>query len=379
MTSCQICRIKRESHYYTFQNSTVSFNDAKSKCSELGGALAFNLNSRVYVKFKKCCSTRKQYWIGLVDNGNCRSPKKPYQWIGSTQCRNPRPLKIPRPPRFRSGCYVVTVILSRTNKKIPQAIRSSCNSEHAFICRLPWSGGSVVSTTASSISLSLAVVNSYTHMASTANSLNTPTAISTISASTTDASTSTAYTTATPLMTSTSTDVVSTPAVFSTDSSTSNLPNTGAIKIKTSIFIERKTNVFTKSPLESNKTASISLKSTKPSFSLFSTSQSKITTGLLKPRPNFYSTDKGFFTENFTEASSIGSSSAKPLNVIGSNPDSAIIGGILGSMVILLLGILICMSCRRNKKRKPSRIGFNFLFVPSETSKNFGNSNTRSG
>lgn len=135
MNSCSVCRTTQENDYFSFAENQTTFYDAKQQCISRGGTLAVNLTQEEYRLFKRCCASTMKYWIGLIDNNICRSSRKPYQWIGSTNCRSARPLQMIVEQRNPNQCQAVTITLDISNSELPLAARINCNSRKSYVCR----------------------------------------------------------------------------------------------------------------------------------------------------------------------------------------------------------------------------------------------------
>lgn len=346
MSSCSECRFRRQQRYYSFQNNKTSFDSAESHCDELGGTLAFNISRKIYNRLRQCCPEPMDYWVGLIDDGTCRNRKKPYQKPGSTSCFNARPLKVPRPKKNRSGCYAVTVSLNTSSRKIPNATRRECDSRHSFICQLPWS-----SRTTSTIN---------------------PPFTTNVESSTNHLTTSGSTTSSLSISTTKPTFTVST-STSSTAPATDSIVSTATVSTKTTTEARAKLSVTTSSSdnVINNSTSISSFTNSSERTFAETTKQASTTKASLQS----YTMTKSYFNGKVTEAFTTESTSSLPANAFQSNMDSAIIGGVLGSVVFLLLGILLLLYCCRSKKNKFTKSGFKPFFAKSEATS--GNSNTR--
>ena len=138
MTSCSICRVNKQSHYFAFAKNKTSFYDATNQCVLQGGTLAINITTEEYKKFKQCCASSMQYWIGLKYDSVCRNRREPYQWLNSTTCHNGSPLSILNKGRIENRCQAVTITLNLSKRQLPEANRVNCDTRQFYVCRFPW-------------------------------------------------------------------------------------------------------------------------------------------------------------------------------------------------------------------------------------------------
>ena len=122
MFSC-LCEIGR--YVYRLSTPRSSFNDASTACRNEGGRLAAFLNKSDYDKLNSCCSQKGEYWIGLVDRGDC-SADLPYRLDTTTSsCRNAAPLTITAQPN-NSGCQGVVILTAGSQQNLLIARETNC-------------------------------------------------------------------------------------------------------------------------------------------------------------------------------------------------------------------------------------------------------------
>ena len=143
--SCEIGR-----HVYRLSTTRSSFNGASTACGNDGGRLAVFWKESIYEELKSCCSQKGEYWIGLVDRGDC-PPNAPYRRDSTTSpCRNAAPLTVAAQPNT-SGCQGVVIVTAGSQRSLPMAREVQCAQSLKFICQNPLPPLTTAPTTKKSI------------------------------------------------------------------------------------------------------------------------------------------------------------------------------------------------------------------------------------
>ena len=141
------CTCEIRDNTYRFSTTSLSFERASTACRNEGGRLARFLTRPDYEKLNSCCSQRGEYWIDLVDRGNCQQ-NEPYRWGNTRACRNAAPLVVITQPN-NSGCQSVT-IRTGSQQVLPTARVIDCTQSQPFICQyLPPTTTTTATTTTS--------------------------------------------------------------------------------------------------------------------------------------------------------------------------------------------------------------------------------------
>ena len=130
MFSCS-CEIGQ--YIYRLSTTRSSFNGASTTCRNEGGRLARFLTRSDYKELNSCCSQKGEYWIGLVDRGDCPE-NAPYRWDTTSMCRSAAPLTFTAQPN-NSGCQGVTIITAGSQRNLPMARGENCDQSQQFICQ----------------------------------------------------------------------------------------------------------------------------------------------------------------------------------------------------------------------------------------------------
>ena len=93
-----------------------------------------NLQKPEYLELNHCCSQIDDYWIGLVDRGNCPQNAR-FRWNDFSECTSASPLFITSPPK-NFECSAV-VIQAGNGQFIPAANERACAQHHRYICQFP--------------------------------------------------------------------------------------------------------------------------------------------------------------------------------------------------------------------------------------------------
>ena len=142
MFSCS-CEIGQ--YIYRLSTTRSSFNGASTTCRNEGGRLARFLTRSDYKELNSCCSQNGEYWIGLVDRGDCPE-NAPYRWDTTSMCRSAAPLTFTAQPN-NSGCQGVVIITAGSQRNLPMARGENCDQSQQFICQyLPLSATRAVTT-----------------------------------------------------------------------------------------------------------------------------------------------------------------------------------------------------------------------------------------
>ena len=142
MFSCS-CEIGQ--YIYRLSTTRSSFNGASTTCRNEGGRLARFLTRSDYKELNSCCSQNGEYWIGLVDRGDCPE-NAPYRWDTTSTCKSAAPLAFTAQPN-NSGCQGVTIITAGSQRNLPMARGERCDQFQQFICQyLPLSTTRAVTT-----------------------------------------------------------------------------------------------------------------------------------------------------------------------------------------------------------------------------------------
>ena len=126
------CTCKIRDNTYRFSTRSLSFERASTACRNEEGRLARFLTMSDYEELNSCCSQGGEYWIGLVDKGNCQQ-NEPYHWGNTPACRDAAPLAVITQPN-NSGCQGVT-IRTGSQQVLPTARVVDCTQPQPFICQ----------------------------------------------------------------------------------------------------------------------------------------------------------------------------------------------------------------------------------------------------
>ena len=130
MFSCS-CEIGQ--YIYRLSTTRSSFNGASTACRNKGGRLARFLTRSDYKELNSCCSQKGEYWIGLVERGDCPE-NAPYRWDTTSMCRSAAPLTFTAQPN-NNGCQGVLITTAGSQRNLPMARGLKCSEFQQFICQ----------------------------------------------------------------------------------------------------------------------------------------------------------------------------------------------------------------------------------------------------
>ena len=127
------CTSANGKYVYTFVNQSASLQNAIRICGQ-GRTLANNLSRSDYRDINSCCSSQKDYRIGLVADETCRRKSKPYYWVGSNdQCVSDGPLNLQQAQR--NGCQTATITAGSPGSNIYTARWNNCEERLPYVCQ----------------------------------------------------------------------------------------------------------------------------------------------------------------------------------------------------------------------------------------------------
>ena len=201
--TCQLC--DHNGYRYEFSTSTADFHIAKQNCANNNGTLARYLDEEAYLKWRKCCRSGFNYWIGLFENRNCSgSPIGPYSWVENTTCTSGSPLIIIPLENSAESSQAVSVLLSSNDLESPPSAKESRDYERTrYICQYSLAA----STSPLSTTVSANDITSFSTIADASSSAETTITETAFTPSTVQSQESTGFsstvTSTNPIMTST--------------------------------------------------------------------------------------------------------------------------------------------------------------------------------
>ena len=205
---CQQC--DHNGYRYEFSTRTADFYIAKQNCAKKSGTLARYLDEEAYLKWRNCCRSGLNYWIGLFENRVCSgSPIRPYTWVGNTTCTSGSPLNIIPLDNSPESSQAVSILLNSGNLVRPPTATENWDSESKpYICQYSLAA----STSPLSTTVSVNDTTSFFTIADTSSSVATTIMETTFTPSTEQSLESTGFsstvTSTNPVMTSTAANSV---------------------------------------------------------------------------------------------------------------------------------------------------------------------------
>jgi len=128
-----VCTCHSRGNRYEYFSEQKGYFDATTACLREGGRLPRFLQRSDYEELNRCCTQGGNFWIGLVNDGDCSSdPNGPYQWGDTPACRSASPLNV-----ASSSLTVCTgvVIRHRNSNGLPMAQNNVCFRSAGYVCQ----------------------------------------------------------------------------------------------------------------------------------------------------------------------------------------------------------------------------------------------------
>ena len=120
---------------YVFEDSPLTYQNARMSCNSRGWTLATNLTLDDYQILDNCCNTTKTYRIGLAKQLiRCdQSSDLRYSWLTSRSCNDGSPLNITGV--IPEICQAVAIPVGKINDTGYSVRLSNCSDRLPYICQ----------------------------------------------------------------------------------------------------------------------------------------------------------------------------------------------------------------------------------------------------